>query len=76
MFMSQANVNSLVDRNRLVGQYFITNEKASRRGMTVRLVKIALSDRRRLGTYHNSINFEFPARRKCMILKTERCPSG
>jgi hypothetical protein len=49
MFMSQANVNSLVDRNRLVGQYFITNgEGLEEGGMTVRLVKIALSDRRRL----------------------------
>jgi len=47
MFMSQANVNSLVDRDRLVGQYFITNGEGLE-GMTVRLVKIALSDRRRL----------------------------
>jgi hypothetical protein len=32
MFMSQANVNSLVDRNRLVGQYFITNAEGLEEG--------------------------------------------
>jgi len=48
MFMSQANVNPLVDRDRLVSQYFITNGEGLEGGMTVRLVKIALSDRRRL----------------------------
>ena len=31
MFMWQANVNSLVDRDRLVSQYFITNGKTLRK---------------------------------------------
>jgi len=32
MFMSQANVNSLVDRDRLVGQYFITDGQGLEEG--------------------------------------------
>ena len=32
MFMSQANVNSPVDCNRLVGQYFITNAEGLEEG--------------------------------------------
>ena len=32
MFMSQANVNSLVDRDRLVGQYSITNGEGLEEG--------------------------------------------
>jgi hypothetical protein len=35
----------------------------------IRLVKIAVSDRRRLGDVSQSRNSEPPARRKCMILK-------
>jgi hypothetical protein len=32
MFMSQANLNSLVERERLVGQYFITNGEGFEKG--------------------------------------------